>query len=139
MSAFASLAREAHPDRAPAQRRREAEAKFQELTEAVNVLTNPERRKTYDFELSPGQRRATAARDAMPIAQNYIAQGIAAYKEQQLRRGRRQLPARRPPQPEGRARPALPRPGLGARRGHAHRGEGARGGHGARAPERRAS
>ena len=38
---FRTLAREAHPDRAPAARKAEAESKFQDLTEAVNVLTSP--------------------------------------------------------------------------------------------------
>ena len=60
---FRSLAREAHPDRAPAERREEAEAKFQELAQAVNVLTNPERRKVYDFELSMAKAAAERRRD----------------------------------------------------------------------------
>jgi Flp pilus assembly protein TadD len=74
---FRSLAREAHPDRAPASRRGEAEARFQELAQAVNVLTHPESRKVYDFELSI--KAATGAPDS--VAQDYLAQGIAAYKE----------------------------------------------------------
>ena len=73
---FRSLAREAHPDRAPVARRSEAEARFQELAQAVNVLTHPESRKVYDFDLSMA---ASAPGDS--IAQDYIAQGIAAYKE----------------------------------------------------------
>jgi len=77
---FRSLARDAHPDKAPASRKAEAEAKFQELTEAVNVLTSPERRKAYDFD------RAAAAGEAGgdPVSQNYVAQGIAAYKERKF-------------------------------------------------------
>lgn len=78
---FRALAREAHPDRAPAAHRAEAEAKFQELAEAVNVLTNAERRKVYDFErsmvLSGGDNP-----DADAVSENYVAQGIVAYKEQ---------------------------------------------------------
>jgi len=78
---FRSLAREAHPDRAPAARKAEAEAKFQDLTEAVNVLTSPERRKAYDFDLA-------AARgpdgDGDSVSQNYLGQGIAAYKERKF-------------------------------------------------------
>jgi Flp pilus assembly protein TadD len=77
---FRSLAREAHPDRVPRWRRGEAEVRFQELAQAVNVLTNTERRKAYDFELSlAGAAGGTGEGDA--IAQDYIAQGIAAYKE----------------------------------------------------------
>jgi len=77
---FRSLAREAHPDRAPAQRRTEAEAKFQELAQAANVLTDPERRKIYDFELSLVQSQG-APGESDAIAQNYVAQGIAAFRE----------------------------------------------------------
>jgi len=78
---FRALAREAHPDRAPADRRMDAEAKFQELAEAVNVLTNRERRKVYDFEqtmvMTPGSHL-----DSDSVSQNYVAQGIVSYKEQ---------------------------------------------------------
>jgi curved DNA-binding protein CbpA len=77
---FRSLAREAHPDRVPAPRRGEAEAKFQELAQAVNVLTNPELRKMYDFELSLA-RVPGAPGDSDSIAQDYISQGIAAFRE----------------------------------------------------------
>jgi DnaJ-class molecular chaperone len=78
---FRFLAREAHPDRAARDRKAEAEAKFQELTEAVNVLTNPERRKAYDFDRSVGASAAPG--DADSVAQNYLNQGIASYKEKQ--------------------------------------------------------
>ena len=74
---FRALAREAHPDRAPASKKAEAEAKFQDLTEAVNVLTSHERRKAYDFDLAAA---AGMSGDADPVAQNYLGQGIAAYK-----------------------------------------------------------
>jgi curved DNA-binding protein CbpA len=77
---FRSLAREAHPDRAPAWRRAEAEAKFQDLAQAVSVLTNPESRKAYDFELSLA-KAAGAPGESDAIAQSYIAQGIAAFRE----------------------------------------------------------
>jgi DnaJ-class molecular chaperone len=79
---FRALAREAHPDRAPASRKAEAEAKFQELTEAVNVLSNPERRKAYDFDRMAATSGGTAT-EGDEVAQNYVNQGIAAYKEKQ--------------------------------------------------------
>jgi DnaJ-class molecular chaperone len=79
---FRALAREAHPDRAPADRRQQAESKFQELAEAVNVLTNPERRKTYDFELSMASSSG-ASSDTDSVLQNYLSQGILAFKEKQ--------------------------------------------------------
>jgi DnaJ-class molecular chaperone len=78
---FRALAREAHPDRAPANKKVEAEAKFQDLTEAVNVLTSPERRKSYDFDLAAA---AGMSADADMVAQNYLGQGIAAYKERKF-------------------------------------------------------
>jgi curved DNA-binding protein CbpA len=78
---FRTLAREAHPDRAPAAKKAEAEAKFQDLTEAVNVLTSPERRKAYDFDLAAA---AGMSEDADPVAQNYLGQGIAAYKDRRF-------------------------------------------------------
>ena len=78
---FRTLAREAHPDRAPAAKKAEAEAKFQNLTEAVNVLTSAERRKTYDFDLAAA---AGMADDADPVAQNYLGQGTAAYKDRKF-------------------------------------------------------
>jgi len=78
---FRALARDAHPDRAPAAKKAEAEAKFQDLTEAVNVLTSPERRKAYDFDLAAAKGMSG---DADSVAQNYLGQGIAAYKERKF-------------------------------------------------------
>ncbi len=77
---FRSLAREAHPDRVPLERRAEAEAKFQDLAQAVSVLTDPERRKSYDFELSLSEAPGTPG-ESDAIAHSYIAQGIAAFGE----------------------------------------------------------
>lgn len=77
---FRALAREAHPDRAPREKKAEAEAKFQELTEAVNVLMNPVRRKAYDFDRHVAP---VGAFDSDSVSQNYLTQGIAAYKEKQ--------------------------------------------------------
>ena len=78
---FRALARDAHPDRAPAARKAEAESKFQDLTEAVNVLTSPDRRKAYDFDLAASK---SVSADADSVAQNYLGQGIAAYKERKF-------------------------------------------------------
>jgi len=77
---FRTLAREAHPDRAPRDRKAEAEAKFQELTQAVNVLTNPARRKAYDFDRTVAKG---VSADEDPAGQNYLGFGIASYKEKQ--------------------------------------------------------
>lgn len=96
---FRALAREAHPDRAPAPLRAEAEAKFQELAEAVNVLSNPERRKIYDFERSMASAASAGSGDADSVAQAYLNQGIAAYKEKRFTEaaGNFALAARRTP------------------------------------------
>jgi curved DNA-binding protein CbpA len=93
---FRSLAREAHPDRAPAWRRGEAEARFQELAQAVNVLTHSESRKVYDFERSI---RTASGASADSVAQDYLAQGIAAYKDKRYAEaaGNFGLAARRDP------------------------------------------
>lgn len=92
---FRSLVRERHPDRFPEGEKREAEAAFQELTEAFNILTNPERRRSHDAELNaPGGRHvgATGAgNSASPQADDrsqrvraFLARGVQAYKEGQL-------------------------------------------------------
>ncbi len=80
---FRSIAREAHPDRATRERKAEAEAKFQDLTEAVNVLTNPERRKAYDYEQAFKTSDA-ASPDADSVTQSLLAQGMQAYKARQF-------------------------------------------------------
>lgn len=77
---FRMLARTAHPDRVsdPA-KKKEAEVRFQLLTEAVNVLTNPARRKAHDFDLTKGGEGAAA--DPQAVAKVYLAKGVKAYKE----------------------------------------------------------
>ncbi len=105
---FRALAREAHPDRAPRDRKAEAEAKFQELTEAVNVLTNPERRKAYDFEQAFKTSARRVSRTRTPCTQSLLAQGMQAYKERQFAEaaGNFQLAVHR--NPERREGAALP-------------------------------
>jgi DnaJ-class molecular chaperone len=78
---FRTMAREAHPDRFPRDQKAEAERKFQELTEAVNVLTSPEKKQAYDFERNLVTSGAVGG-DGDAVVQSYLTQGIAAYKEQ---------------------------------------------------------
>jgi Flp pilus assembly protein TadD len=94
---FRTLARERHPDRAPAAKKAEAESKFQDLTEAVNVLTSPEKRKAYDFDLAAAAGSPGADGDAVTL--NYVTQGIAAYKDRKYTEaaGNFQIAARRNP------------------------------------------
>jgi curved DNA-binding protein CbpA len=83
---FRKLAREQHPDRYKGPDKAEAERKFQTLTEAVNVLTNPARRKQHDLEIaSPGSRDAGGAPDFVQIAKVYLSKGIKAFREADYR------------------------------------------------------
>ena len=76
---FRLLARERHPDRFQGSEKAEAEKGFQLLTEAVNVLTNPQRRKSHDFELDKGGGRETAS-DPTAVAKTYVSIGVKAFK-----------------------------------------------------------
>ena len=76
---FRKLARENHPDRYRGPDKSEAERKFQVLTEAVNVLTNTERRRQHDSEISTGGGKGPV--DFAQIAKAYLAKGVKAYKE----------------------------------------------------------
>jgi curved DNA-binding protein CbpA len=76
---FRKLARENHPDRYRGPDKSEAERRFQTLTEAVNVLTNPARRRQHDTELQSLTTRT--ATDPTQIAKAYLAKGVKAYKE----------------------------------------------------------
>jgi curved DNA-binding protein CbpA len=77
---FRKLARENHPDRYKGPDKAEAERKFQTLTEAVNVLTNENKRKQHDAELSPG-KSSSGTVDFAQIAKAYTAKGVKAYRE----------------------------------------------------------
>lgn len=76
---FRDLAREKHPDRFSGVRKMRAELEFQTLTEAFNILTNPERRKAHDFDLD---NKVVSETDPKAIAQAYLAKGVESYREQ---------------------------------------------------------
>jgi curved DNA-binding protein CbpA len=76
---FRKLAREHHPDRYRGSDKAGAERKFQTLTEAVNVLTNADKRRQHDSGLTGAVR--TAAVDNAQIAKAYLAKGVKAYKD----------------------------------------------------------
>jgi curved DNA-binding protein CbpA len=80
---FRQLAREHHPDRYRGPDKGEAERKFQALTEAVNVLTNAEKRKQHDSELTGGADRGAV--DFVQVAKAYLGRGVKAYKEKDMR------------------------------------------------------
>src|SRR5260370_17938986 len=77
------LARSNHPDRIKGTDKAEAERKFQTLTEAVNVLTNPTRRKQHDAELSVGINRNSA--DLTQVAKDYLSKGVKAFQDRDIR------------------------------------------------------
>jgi len=76
---FRKLARERHPDRYRGTEKAEAERKFQTLTEAMNVLTDPARRKGHDAELSNLNSRGQS--DPAQLSKVYMSKGIKAYRE----------------------------------------------------------
>ncbi|HEX2834624.1 MAG TPA: DnaJ domain-containing protein [Thermoanaerobaculia bacterium] len=79
---FRKLARENHPDRYRGADKADAERRFQNLTEAVNVLTNATRRKQHDSEISSGLDKTI---DYAQIAKAYLQKGVKAYKESDWR------------------------------------------------------
>ena len=77
---FLALARERHPDLYSGDDKQAAEERFQGITEAFNVLFNPERRRLHDMELSQGKAENQAA-DPEALMKVYLSRGIKAYKE----------------------------------------------------------
>ena len=77
---FRTLARELHPDRFRGAEKPEAEGRFQEITQAFNVLHDPARRRDHDLELArpEGQRQ-----DDSEAARVYLKRGIKAFREKQ--------------------------------------------------------
>lgn len=75
---FLQLAREKHPDRFPGSDKQRAELEFQEITQAFNLLSNPERRRQHDLELlRPSSQRAA---DPGELARVFLQRGVKAYK-----------------------------------------------------------
>ncbi|MEW6336224.1 MAG: DnaJ domain-containing protein [Acidobacteriota bacterium] len=83
-AAFRKLARERHPDRFQGSLKREAEREFQAITEAYNVLIDPDRRARYD------QSRQVAGRDASAspkeLAKAMLAKAVGLMKSGELER-----------------------------------------------------
>ena len=80
---FLKLARTRHPDRFQGAEKAAAETEFQAVTEAFNVLSDPERRRLHDLEiLRPEPQARSAAEDGAQMAKAYLQRGIKAYKEQ---------------------------------------------------------
>lgn len=76
---FRELARVRHPDRHQGAARERAEIEFQELTEAFNVLSNPERRRQHDLELV--RPEAGGEGDHQRLARFHMEAGIQFYRD----------------------------------------------------------
>jgi len=76
--AFRELTRKHHPDLFRGEERRRAEVRFQEITEAFNVLSRPASRERYDQELAKGGSETLS--DPKEIARRLAAKGAKAYR-----------------------------------------------------------
>lgn len=74
---FRELARDRHPDRFQGDAKQAAEDEFQSLTEALNVLMDPVRRRQVDIFLSQPKK---AQHDPADVMRVYLNRGIRSYK-----------------------------------------------------------
>lgn len=80
--AFKRLARARHPDRFSGAERQAAESEFQAITEAYNLLSNPEARARYDQMRSTGSARS--ATDPREIAKVLVGKAATAARSGDL-------------------------------------------------------
>jgi curved DNA-binding protein CbpA len=76
---FKQIARQRHPDRFRDEEKVRAEREFQDITEALNILANPERRRQHDLELA--RPEAQQGVDSRQLAKVYLQRGARAYRE----------------------------------------------------------
>jgi len=76
---FRELARTRHPDRFRGAEKERAERDFQEITQAFNVLADPERRRRHDVELVRPEEAGVS--DARQLSRAYLQRGVKAYRE----------------------------------------------------------
>lgn len=77
---FLDLARQGHPDRFQGEEKAAAEKTFQEVTEAFNILSDPERRRQHDIDLE--RPMMGESHDPDQAAKVYLNRGIRAYRAQ---------------------------------------------------------
>ena len=77
-SRFRQLARECHPDRFQGAKKARAEQDFQRITEAANVLLNPEKRRGHDMEIY--QPEVHRRQEEAALAKMLMQRGRIAYK-----------------------------------------------------------
>jgi DnaJ-class molecular chaperone len=80
---FRKLARERHPDRFQGVEREQAELAFQAITEAFNVLSDPDRRRQHDLELSRPELSTTGS-DAARLFRFHMEAGVQFYRDGNL-------------------------------------------------------
>jgi curved DNA-binding protein CbpA len=78
-SRFRALARERHPDRFAGEERARAETEFQSITEAHNVLSDPERRRQHDFELAR-PRPEPPGSEGLRLVRFHLEAGVGFYR-----------------------------------------------------------
>lgn len=76
---FRELARTRHPDLFQGEAKKRVEVEFQHITQAFNVLSDPERRRKHDVELVRPDEQGPP--DARQLARVYLQRGVKAYKE----------------------------------------------------------
>jgi curved DNA-binding protein CbpA len=77
---FRKLARERHPDRFQGKEREQAETAFQAITEAFNVLSDPDRRRQHDLELSRPELSNTGS-DSARLHRFHMEAGVKFYRD----------------------------------------------------------
>ena len=82
-AAFRRLTLKNHPDRFSGQARTRAEERFQEITEAFNVLSRPESRERYDRDLFQGLTHAKAV-DPKEISRRLAIKGAQSFRDGKL-------------------------------------------------------
>lgn len=84
-AAFRELTRKHHPDRYGGGERDEAEARFQAMTEAFNVLSRPESRRTYDKGLAmSGTSPGSTGTDPRELSKRLAAKGAEHFRAGQM-------------------------------------------------------
>lgn len=83
-SRFLELVRTRHPDKLQGEEKTTAEQEFQEITQAFNILSDPERRRRHDQELARPEAGSQKA-DKDQVLRVYLQRGVKAYRAKQYR------------------------------------------------------
>jgi len=93
-AAFRRLTKDHHPDRFTGGKREAAEQRFQDITEAFNVLSRPESRDRYDRDLAQRSSGGSGNQiDAREIARRLAARGAESLRAGKIQEAVEQLQA----------------------------------------------